>query len=295
VPPRHRHHRGDPPRGVASLWFASVEQAVEAGERTPGTTATVGAPGSAVVTSSSARPPALSGASHRTAPAERRARGPRPTPPRGPRRWTWPGSTRSCRSRARSRPPPRARRRRPLGNHRRRPGAPSTLRFAGVGVAGRAGIAGRYQRSVTAWTVGLGGMWRGSRTEKFVSWRFGTHRVHGSQRLGASARQRAGTPRQPRAPRAASGRVITGGCTPEADPPTGDHARVRPRVLPAHDRAVLAASAGQSRALRHLLRQQTGVENRVLGSRHHEAAQVRYLSNRPPTHAISERPSARTR
>jgi hypothetical protein len=116
-----------------------------------------------------------------------------------------------------------------------------------------------------------------------------------SQRLGTSGRQRAGTPRQRRAPRTAAGRVISGGGTPEAHPPASDHAGVRPRVLPAHDRAVPAPSARRVRALRHSLRQQTSVEHRVLGSRHHEAAQVRYLSNGPPTHAVSERPSARAR
>jgi hypothetical protein len=117
-----------------------------------------------------------------------------------------------------------------------------------------------------------------------------TGSLHGSDRLGASGRHRAGTSRQPGAARTIAGRVISGGRTPEAHPPAGDRARVRARVLPAHDRAVPAAGARGVRALRQALRQQTGVEDRVLGSRHREPAQIRHLSNRPPTHAISSGP-----
>jgi len=120
------------------------------------------------------------------------------------------------------------------------------------------------------------------------------NRVAGSERLGASGRQGPGTSRQPGAPTSAAGRVVSRGRTPEAHLPTGDHARVRARVLPANKRTVPTASARKVRALRHSPGQQAGVEHRVLGIRHRQAVQVRNLSNpTPPTHAISRKPPAR--
>jgi hypothetical protein len=119
-------------------------------------------------------------------------------------------------------------------------------------------------------------------------------RVAGSERLGASGRQGPGTSRQPGAPTSAAGWVVSRGRTPEAHLPTGDHARVGARVLPANKRTVPTASARKVRALRHSPGQQAGVEHRVLGIRHRQAVQVRNLSNpTPPTHAISREPPAR--